>query len=275
MADIIVAERQDIVNIADAVRSKTGKTAKLTLNQIASEVSGISTGGGGTNTSDATATAAEIMSGKTAYVKSGKVTGTFTIDNELSTQDSLIAQIQDALVGKAAGGYEPVLQTKTVTPSTNAQTIKPDSGYDGLSHVTVNGDANLVAGNIKSGVSIFGVDGSFEGSGGSGGGTAEIKTFTCAEDVLMNYGSTELAVNAFLDGMTWQEFVSSPLNYCRYNGVIQGNRYRIDGNNVSIQGNNAISYKVSTDGTASGVVSLSDKIIAMEYGAYMAYNPYD
>ncbi len=109
---------------------------------------------------------------------------------------------------EATGG--PTLQSKTVSPSESTQTVSPDSGYDGLSKVTVNaisstyvgsdvtkksaatytpkttdqsiasgqylsgtqtikGDANLVARNIKSGVNIFGVTGTYAGGGSSGG----------------------------------------------------------------------------------------------------------
>lgn len=58
-------------------------------------------------------------------------------------------------------------QTKTCTPTTSQQVISADTGYE-LTSVTVNGvtasiDANIVAGNIKSGVSILGVNGSYSG----------------------------------------------------------------------------------------------------------------
>lgn len=100
-------------------------------------------GSGGIDTSDATANASDIMEGQTAYVDGEKLTGTFTIDNEVNSQNALIANIKSALEGKASAA--PVLQDKTITENGE---YTSDSGYDGLGTVTVNvessgGGANL------------------------------------------------------------------------------------------------------------------------------------
>lgn len=74
----------------------------------------------GTDTSDATAAAADIMLGKSAYVAEGKVTGTFTIDSELNTQDSLISQIIDVANNLPdAGSGSNSIATCDVTLMTN------------------------------------------------------------------------------------------------------------------------------------------------------------
>ena len=65
---------------------------------------------------------------------------------------------------KAPETPSPVLQEKTVTPETLPTVIGADEGYDGLSQVTVNPDPQLKAENIRSGRTIFGVTGIFEGA---------------------------------------------------------------------------------------------------------------
>ena len=59
--------------------------------------------------------------------------------------------------------YDKPLAETTITPTKNLQTIIPDSDHSGFSKVVVNGDSNLIASNIRKGVTIFGVTGTNEG----------------------------------------------------------------------------------------------------------------
>ena len=122
------------------------------------------------DTSDANATASQILSGATAYVQGSKVTGSMTnngaVSGTISTkaqqytvptgyhdgsgkvqiataeQDKIIAANikQGVTVLGVTGTYsgEGVnLQSKSVTSSFTAQTVTADAGYDALSQVTV------------------------------------------------------------------------------------------------------------------------------------------
>lgn len=123
------------------------------------------------NTQDATATAAEILTGKTAYNKSSKVTGTMknngAVSGKISTKDGTYTVPQGyhdgsgkvqidsteqaklipenvregitvlGVIGTMSGTEDAKPQAKTVTPSTEEQTVLPDTGYNYLSQVTV------------------------------------------------------------------------------------------------------------------------------------------
>lgn len=158
--------------LVTAINAKGGSLAQdSTLYQCANAVNEISTG---TDTSDATATASDILQDKTAYAKDEKITDTIPTvtasmsDNVVTVPKGYVKSAQTLTVGTALNAF-------TITPAANAQVISKGSYLKG--EVTVAGDTNLTAANIKSGVTIFNVAGTYEGES-TGGTSAEY--YKCA-----------------------------------------------------------------------------------------------
>lgn len=123
----------------------------------------------GSFTSDANAVDAEILTGKIGYVKGQKITGSMPNRGAVSQWLGINGTYTiPAGYHNGQGVVKQSIPTKgeaTYTPSTREQVIEKNQYLTGSQFIK--GDGNLVAGNIRSGVSIFGVAGSFmEGSGG-------------------------------------------------------------------------------------------------------------
>lgn len=123
----------ELTSIANAIRTKGGTSAQLEYpTGFVSAINAIAISGGD-DTSDATLNSgSQMLSGVTAYSNGVKYTGT--------------------IQSKSA---------QTYTPTTSDQTIASGQYLSGAQ--TIAGDANLVAGNIKKDVTIFGTTGVYDG----------------------------------------------------------------------------------------------------------------
>lgn len=117
----------------------------------------------GTNTSDATAIAGDIISAKTAYGSAGtKLTGTLVL-----TGDAVVGNV---LSGKKFYKDDPTSQLTGTMTDNGAQSITPAAAGNTITAGYHNGsggvvaDADFTAANIKSGVVIWGVTGTAEGA---------------------------------------------------------------------------------------------------------------
>ena len=117
-----------------------------------------------------TVTAEKLLSGFTAHDKSGApITGTCTYDSD--TQDATVA-VAEILEGKTAyargaklTGTMPNKGAVSGTIATKEAYTIPMGFHDGSGTVSIDAteSAKIVAGNIKSGVTILGVEGTFAG----------------------------------------------------------------------------------------------------------------
>ena len=82
---------------------------------------------------------------------------------------------------------EPVINSLNITPSTSSQLITAPTGVDGYNNINVSAvtssvDQNISAENIKKDISILGVIGTYEGSGGGGSGTRDVTLTRVSDD---------------------------------------------------------------------------------------------
>lgn len=103
----------------------------------------------GAYTSDATATAANILSNKTAYVNGAKISGTMT-NRGAVTPTALNPGVSYTIPAGYHNGRGKVTaraltnQAKSPTDITVGTAITPDSGRDGLSSVTIPSNATII-----------------------------------------------------------------------------------------------------------------------------------
>lgn len=134
------------------------------------------------DTSADTITADKLLEGFTAHDKSGApITGTCTFDSDTSEDTAAVAEILAGKTAHARGtqltGTMPNRGAVTGTISTKAGSYTIPQGYhDGSGAVSIDAteQSKLVANNIKAGIEILGVTGSYTGEGVS----AQSKTAT-------------------------------------------------------------------------------------------------
>lgn len=118
-----------------------------------------------------TVTASDILAGVTAHDKSGaSITGTCSYDSDTSDDTAAVGEILSGKTAHARGALLTGTMTNnggvTGTISTKAGTYTVPQGYhDGSGSVGISSteQAKIIAGNIKAGVQILGVTGSYGG----------------------------------------------------------------------------------------------------------------
>ena len=178
--------------VAGMVEDTAAKSATLQLSvQVAQTITpgtndktiaaGLYLTGTQTIKGDTNLVAGNIKSGVSIFGVSGEYGGD-AVDAEIVIQPAPAVSVNSS-TGLVTATYTPVaglvedtavksatlqlntVGAKTITPGTEDKWLS--AGNYLIGKQTIKGDANLVAGNIKSGVSIFGVSGSYEGSGGN------------------------------------------------------------------------------------------------------------
>lgn len=154
------------------------------------------------------ATAPSTISGTSATVSAG--TNTLTLSKTVSVTPTVSAgYVSSGTAGNSTVSLTANVTTKTsatITPGTTNQTIASGTYLTGTQ--TISGDSNLVAGNIKSGTTIFGVTGTY-----SGGSAKNFQAYIGQSKRTANsYGATAVTLTVAKTGtynVSWTAWRSS------------------------------------------------------------------
>lgn len=192
MSKQYIIQKQTLENIADTIRAKTGLTGDIKISDITPDNEEIMS-----NTSlpklTNPASPYHILTDYEVIDENGNVVVGEMIsgpgmEHEIGISEdgvviSKVVFIEEGFVASGVHRKEAQLNTqpaKTITPGATEQ-IAVEAGKYTTGDIIIEGDSNLKAENIKSGVSIFGVAGTATAGGGSGG-VIESVTCTLVED---------------------------------------------------------------------------------------------
>ena len=195
------------------------------------------------------ATPAASISGTSATVSTG--TNTLTLSKTVSNTPQVSAgYVASGTAGNSNVSLTANVTTKaaaTITPTTTNQTIASGTYLTGTQ--TISGDANLVAGNIKSGTTIFGVTGTYTGGGGSGKATYVYNAL--ASRTANSYGATSATVTVTKAGTYNISYVA-----------IRGSSSGTMGTNLHIGSTSGTNNTTWNNGTYGQYVQQTNKTIS-------------
>lgn len=192
-------------------------------------------------------TAAKLAQGQSAF----GLTGTYKGLGNAAAADVRSGKTFSTAALSNAAGTMPEQGGSTTTPGTAAKTIVAANRYV-TGNIVVAGDANLVPGNIKKNVTIFGVRGTWEGyvasatdlyyRGINSGGFSRIDThtsyFTCSFDSAQIRIEVERDVSIYTTGVALR--TSNSYNLSGYTGI--GIRIKSDRTKTSSQESLVVGY---------------------------------